>query len=71
MRDDDISVYKFTPLLLGFSGMRHDWARSLESITVAMAHGFGTGFGYDNVAIYHSDFIAICVLFYDERGGDR
>jgi len=47
--------------------MRHDWARSLESITVAMAHGFGTGFGYDNVAIYHSDFIAICVLFYDER----
>jgi hypothetical protein len=46
--------------------MRHDWARSLELITMAMAHGFGTGYGYDNVAIYHSDFIAICVYFTTE-----
>jgi hypothetical protein len=40
--------------------MRNDlgWARSSESMTVATAHGFGTGSGNDNVAIYHGDFIA-------------
>jgi hypothetical protein len=49
--------------------MRHDWARSLES---AMVHGFGTGYGYDNVACYIPQrFHRYFVFYFTTKGGDR